>query len=173
MKRLCLDMGTHKFAAMEVDDTGNIVKYAMQKHRFSLLKNGQIENVPMAAKELREFLAKNDFDMTLPVVTAVAGKSMVVKTVEGRRRITSDFVKQEDVDDLLAEITEKASMEGYLLSDFDIAKWTLDDMIVENPIGRHGHSLEVTLVMQFFRKDTVLSLIKTLQEAGLKSDQHF
>jgi len=168
MKRLCLDMGTHKFAAMEVDDTGNIVKYAMQKHKFSLLKNGQIENVPMAAKELREFLAENDFDMTLPVVTAVAGKSMIVKTVEGRRRITSDFVQQEDVDDLLAEITEKASLEGYLLSDFDVAKWTLDDMIVENPIGRHGHSLEVTLVMQFFRKDTVLSLIKTLQEAGLK-----
>lgn len=168
MKRLCLDMGTHKFAAIEVDDLGNIIKYAMQKHKFSLLKNGQIENVPMAAKELREFLAKNDFDMTLPVVTAVAGKSMIVKTVEGRRRITSDFVKQEDVDDLLAEITEKASLEGYLLSDFDIAKWTLDDMIVENPIGRHGHSLEVTLVMQFFKKDTVLSLIKTLQEAGLK-----
>jgi len=124
MKRLCLDMGTHKFAAMEVDDTGNIVKYAMQKHKFSLLKNGQIENVP--TKELREFLAENDFDMTLPVVTAVAGKSMIVKTVEGRRRITSDFVQQEDVDDLLAEITEKASLEGYLLSDFDVAKWTLD-----------------------------------------------
>lgn len=168
MKRLCLDMGTHKFAAIEVDDLGNIIKYAMQKHKFSLLKNGQIENVPMAAKELREFLAKNDFDMTVPVVTAVAGKSMIVKTVEGRKRITSDFVKQEDVDDLLAEITEKASLEGYLLSDFDVAKWTLDEMIVENPVGRHGHSLEVTLVMQFFRKDTVLSLIKTLQEAGLK-----
>jgi len=167
MKRLCLDMGTHKFAAIEVDDNGDIVKYAMDKHRFSLLKDGQVENVPMAAKELRDFLTKNGFDMTLPVVTAVAGKSMIVKTVEGRKRITSDFVKQEDVDDLLAEITQKASLEGYLLSDFDVVQWTLDDMIVENPVGRHGHNLKTTLVMQFFRKDTVLSLIKTLQEAGL------
>jgi len=168
MKRLCLDMGTHKFAAIEVNDNGNIVKYAMDKHRFSLLKDGQVENVPLAAKELRDFLTKNGLDMTLPVVTAVAGKSMIVKTVEGRKRITSDFVSQEDVDDLLAEITEKASFEGYLLSDFDVVQWTLDDMIVENPVGRHGHNLKTTLVMQFFRKDTVLSLIKTLQEAGLR-----
>jgi len=82
---------------------------------------GRLRTFPWLPKELREFLAENDFDMTLPVVTAVAGKSMIVKTVEGRRRITSDFVQQEDVDDLLAEITEKASLEGYLLSDFDVA----------------------------------------------------
>lgn len=173
MKRLCLDMGTHKFAAIEVNDNGDIVKYAMDKHRFSLLKDGQVENVPMAAKELRDFLAKSGFDMTLPVVTAVAGKSMIVKTVEGRKRITSDFVSQKDVDDLLEEITEKASLEGYLLSDFDVVQWALDDMIVENPIGRHGHNLKTTLVMQFFRKDTVLSLIKTLQEAGLTATSIF
>ncbi len=173
MKRLCLDMGTHKFAAIEVDGSGDIVKYAMQKHKFSLLKDGQVENVPMASVELHDFLTKNDFDITLPVFTAVAGKSMIVKTVEGRRRITSDFVQQEDVDDLLAEITEKASLEGYLLSDFDVVQWTLDDMIVENPVGRHGHNLKTTLVMQFFRKDTVLSLIKTLQEAGLKVNSIF
>lgn len=167
MRRLCLDIGTHKFAAIEVDEQNNIVNYALKQHQFSILKDGQVENVPMAAKELRSFLEKYNFDLNLPALIAVAGKSMVVKTVEGRKHIFSDFVTEHDVETLLAEITEKASLEGYLLSDYDIVQWTLDDMIVENPIGRHGQLLKVKVVLQFFRKDTVLSLINTVKEAGL------
>ncbi|NPV88272.1 cell division protein FtsA [Coprothermobacteraceae bacterium] len=167
MNFLALDIGTHKFAALEVRD-GQIARHASLKHAFAVLRDGQVENVPMATKELSLFLERSGLDMTLPVALAVAGKSMAVRVVEGRKTIQGEFVKENDVLSLLLDVTRNAHIEGYLLADFDVSKWLLDDMTVSNPVGRHGKELRARVVLQFFRKDTVLSLIKAVKDTGLE-----